>query len=443
MEDRSLCCPVSLELFDDPVQTPCCGNSLNRASLRQSLPRCPLCRVDIGTTHPTFGIDDVPTNRAVASLVDEHRAKATPREEAIANHSGAKAAALEDAIIINSSDDVAPTGSKKCAQCNRPGARLRCSRCKCVCYCSASCQRAAWAVHKRTCLAAPAVSAAVSAAAMAAVEAAEAAGLDREHIKVLAQHARQAPMATSTTVLGSAVLGSAVLGSAVLGDAVLSGVVLGAAGPALKLVDAICAGVRDGTIRAFSDEPNYSRLVLVSCDKSGGVTYHQHGVEAMLIITRKGPNGRPEVLSELLEMEERADSYRCPSVLDASDSDLIDRARAGWLMGDHIKLFDLKDAGLLRMDAPTVTRQFGRALAVFDACKARGPPHYAIKVDAAVPDDQGDNLVLVEQMLGETALRCVLGMDALERLERKHQCPSQDEVRQALGVFQTMRRTHA
>ena len=410
MEDRSLCCPVSLELFDDPVQTPCCGNSLNRASLRQSLPRCPLCRVDIGTTHPTFGIDDVPTNRAVASLVDEHRAKATPREEAIANHSGA--------IIINSSDDVAPTGSKKCAQCNRPGARLRCSRCKCVCYCSASCQRAAWAVHKRTCLAAPAVSAAVSAAAMAAVEAAEAAGLDREHVKVLAQHARPAPMATSTTLQGSAV-------------------------PAVKLVDAICAGVRDGTIRAFSDEPNYSRLVLVSCDKSGGVTYHQHGIEATLIITRKGPNGRPEVLSELLEMEERADSYRCPSVLDASDSDLIDRARAGWLMGDHIKLFDLKDAGLLRMDAPTVTRQFGRALAVFDACKARGPPHYAIKVDAAVPDDQGDNLVLVEQMLGETALRCVLGMDALERLERKHQCPSQDEVRQALGVFQTMRRTHA
>ena len=347
---------------------------------------------------------------------DPHRAKAA-REEAIAKHGGAKTVALEEAIIINSSDDAAPTGSKQCAQCNRPGARLRCSRCKCVCYCSAGCQRAAWAVHKRTCLAAPAVSAAVSATAMAAVEAAEAAGLDREHVKVLAQHARPAPMATSTTLQGSAV-------------------------PAVKLVDAICAGVLDGTLRAFSDEPNYSRLVLVSCDKSGGVTYHQHGVEATLTITRIGPNGRPEVLSELLEMEERAHSFRCPSVLDASDSDLIDRARAGWLMGDHIKLLDLKDAGLLRMDAPTVTRQFGRALAVFDACKARGPPHYAIKVDAAVPDDQGDNLVLVEQMLGETALRCVLGRDALERLERK-QCPSLDEVRQAFGVFETMRRTHA
>jgi hypothetical protein len=45
-------------------------------------------------------------------------------------------------------------------------------------------------------------------------------------------------------------------------------------------------------------------------------------------------------------------------------------------------------------------------------------------------------------MLGETALRCVLGRDALERLERK-QCPSLDEVRQAFGVFETMRRTHA
>ena len=51
---------------------------------------------------------------------------------------------------------------------------------------------------------------------MAAVEAAEAAGLDREHGKVLAQHVRPAPMATSTTLQGSAV-------------------------PAVKLVDAICA----------------------------------------------------------------------------------------------------------------------------------------------------------------------------------------------------------
>lgn len=35
----NLSCPVSLELFDDPVQTPCCGNSLSRTSLRQSLVR--------------------------------------------------------------------------------------------------------------------------------------------------------------------------------------------------------------------------------------------------------------------------------------------------------------------------------------------------------------------------------------------------------------------
>ena len=27
LEQRELCCPVSMELFEDPVQTPCCGNS--------------------------------------------------------------------------------------------------------------------------------------------------------------------------------------------------------------------------------------------------------------------------------------------------------------------------------------------------------------------------------------------------------------------------------
>ena len=36
---------------------------------------------------------------------DPHRAKAA-REEAIAKHGGAKTVALEEAIIINSSDDV-------------------------------------------------------------------------------------------------------------------------------------------------------------------------------------------------------------------------------------------------------------------------------------------------------------------------------------------------
>ena len=36
---ENLTCPVSLELFEDPVQTPCCGNTLSRDSLRKALPR--------------------------------------------------------------------------------------------------------------------------------------------------------------------------------------------------------------------------------------------------------------------------------------------------------------------------------------------------------------------------------------------------------------------
>ena len=155
-DERSLCCPVSLELFDDPVQTPCCGNSLNRASLQQALPRCPLCRIDVEKSFPTFSINDVPTNRVVASLVEDHRAKLL-EDSSSGNGSGTDASA-------SSSAAAEPALSKLCDQCNRPGARFRCSRCKCACYCSAGCQRAAWAQHKRTCLATAAVSGAAKAA---------------------------------------------------------------------------------------------------------------------------------------------------------------------------------------------------------------------------------------------------------------------------------------
>lgn len=61
-------CPVSLELFIDPVQTPCCGNMFNREPLRDSLPRCPLCRVNITEDHPSFNVDKVPRNRTVAQM---------------------------------------------------------------------------------------------------------------------------------------------------------------------------------------------------------------------------------------------------------------------------------------------------------------------------------------------------------------------------------------
>ena len=121
---ENLTCPVSLELFEDPVQTPCCGNTLSRDSLRKALPRCPLCRVDVGERHPGFRVEEVPANRAIANLVEAHlRQHPTARD---------------------------PKGST-CAHCHAAGAKFRCSRCKVAHYCSAACQHAAWPEHKGAC----------------------------------------------------------------------------------------------------------------------------------------------------------------------------------------------------------------------------------------------------------------------------------------------------
>ena len=43
-------------------------------------------------------------------------------------------------------------GSDVCAQCGKADAKKRCSQCKCVFYCSADCQRAAWPDHKTACM---------------------------------------------------------------------------------------------------------------------------------------------------------------------------------------------------------------------------------------------------------------------------------------------------
>ena len=69
--------PITLQLFEDPVQTPCCGNMLSRSSLRRALPRCPLCRADIRSQHSAFSVDEAPRNRAIADLVEQQRAMGT------------------------------------------------------------------------------------------------------------------------------------------------------------------------------------------------------------------------------------------------------------------------------------------------------------------------------------------------------------------------------
>ena len=73
---EGLHCPITLELLDDPVSTPCCGNAFSRVSLQAHLQLsdgCPLCRVDLVQTHPEFDVNTAPRNRTIAGLVDAFR----------------------------------------------------------------------------------------------------------------------------------------------------------------------------------------------------------------------------------------------------------------------------------------------------------------------------------------------------------------------------------
>ena len=66
---NSLICPITLDIIVDPVQLPCCGKSVSRIPLKESLEivkKCPLCRKDLSN----FDIDNTPTNRTLSAIVD-------------------------------------------------------------------------------------------------------------------------------------------------------------------------------------------------------------------------------------------------------------------------------------------------------------------------------------------------------------------------------------
>lgn len=73
---QDLHCPISLQLFEDPISTPCCGQTLSRISMQDHLSQddtCPLCRSSMWE-FPEFDVNSVPRNRTIAGLVDALRA---------------------------------------------------------------------------------------------------------------------------------------------------------------------------------------------------------------------------------------------------------------------------------------------------------------------------------------------------------------------------------
>jgi hypothetical protein len=65
---NDLSCPITLELFVDPVRVPCCNKAFSRDALKQALqqdPRCPMC-----TANLIVDVDNLPKDIIIAGMVD-------------------------------------------------------------------------------------------------------------------------------------------------------------------------------------------------------------------------------------------------------------------------------------------------------------------------------------------------------------------------------------
>lgn len=368
----ALTCPISLELFSDPVQVPCCGNTLDRRSLRPALPRCPLCRVNIKDKFPSFGVDDVPTNRAVASLVDEHLAQ-TPRIAANVSID------LTDPAAAPLADDPATKlDDRACGLCMAPAARFRCAGCKCTYYCSAKCQKEAWPEHKADC----------KAAAVAKAKSEQAA---------LKKKLTQAQIAANGD------------GLACTRDPAFrrAGPPIAADALAKRRTDLLAAMVdlvNQGRLVVLSDAPEYNRLLVASRRAPGGVyaSYQEHVVEAGMDAGLVG----------------RSDGHCC-----------------WWTMMDF-KAGEMREQGLAPIDVATLQAQFATALEFFADCREDGAPSYRTRADPTVMDGHDDADMLIEQMLAESPLRFLLAPQVTGRVEGKKRTPDPKEVRKALEALQ-------
>jgi hypothetical protein len=75
-EELDLTCPISLELLDDPICSPCCGRAFSRASLRshfQTSSDCPICRAPL----IDFNVETAPRNVNIAALVSRKDSQPT------------------------------------------------------------------------------------------------------------------------------------------------------------------------------------------------------------------------------------------------------------------------------------------------------------------------------------------------------------------------------
>lgn len=72
--EQDLNCPISLSLFDDPINVPCCGKVFSRISLIQQFEsginkNCPLCGQNLGY----FDVENTKKNVVIASLVESFK----------------------------------------------------------------------------------------------------------------------------------------------------------------------------------------------------------------------------------------------------------------------------------------------------------------------------------------------------------------------------------
>lgn len=69
-ENKHLICPITQDLFEDPISVPCCGQTYSRNALVECLrfkPECPMCRGDLSR----FNAAQTARNVVIAGLVEE------------------------------------------------------------------------------------------------------------------------------------------------------------------------------------------------------------------------------------------------------------------------------------------------------------------------------------------------------------------------------------